>query len=241
MAEQQIASFIRQTLLNLIRELENSSGGTNNLDSVLYRLDWLYNSLVRYLGVLDCVNEEVINIIRDANDILQMIDAQNTPHSYRVEQLSNGQRGRPRFNVPKEQLEFLIERGFSIPDIAHILGISVRTTERRLLEFGLFATQAFTSIDNQSLDHTIQDIVRYFPSFGYRRMTGALLSRGIRVSQVRIREAMRRVNPEGVLLRALTINTVNRRKYQVHSPLSLWHIDGNHKLIRLVIKCIQCN
>ena len=63
---------------------KNSSGGTNNLDSVLYRLDWLYNSLVRYLGylgVLDCVNEEVINIIRDANDILQMIDAQNTPHS----------------------------------------------------------------------------------------------------------------------------------------------------------------
>ena len=86
-----MVSFIRQTLLNLIRELENSSGGTNNPDSVLYRLDWLYNCLVRYLGVLDCVNEEVINIIRDANDILQMIDAQNTPHSYRVEQLSNGQ------------------------------------------------------------------------------------------------------------------------------------------------------
>ena len=163
-----------------------------------------------------------------------MIDAQNTPHSYRVEQLSNGQRGRPRFNVPREQLEFLIERGFSIPDIAHILGISVRTIERRLLQFGLSATQAFTSIDNQSLDHTIQDIVRNFPSFGYQRMTGALLSRGIRVRQVRIRDAMRRVNPEGVLLRALTINTVNRRKYQVHSPLSLWNIAGNHKLIRLV-------
>ena len=112
----------------------------------------------------------------------------------------------------------------------HILGISVRTTERRLLEFGLSATQAFRSIDNQSLDHTIHDIVRCFPSFGYWRMMGALLSRGIRVRQVRIREAMRRVNPEGVLLQVLTINTVNRRKYQVRSPLSVWHIDGNYKL-----------
>ena len=79
-----------------------------------------------------------------------------------------------------------------------------------------------------------QDIVRNFPSFGYRRMIGALLSRAIRVRQVRIRDAMRRVNPEEVLLRALTINTVSRRKYQVHSLLLLWHIDGNHKLIRLV-------
>ena len=45
---------------------------------------------------------------------------------------------------------------------------------------------------------------------------------------------MRRVNPEGVLLRALTINTTNRRKYGVYAPLALWHVDGNHKLIRLV-------
>lgn len=45
---------------------------------------------------------------------------------------------------------------------------------------------------------------------------------------------MRRVNPEGVLLRALTINTITRRKYRVYAPLALWHVDGNHKLIRLV-------
>ncbi|XP_068695841.1 uncharacterized protein [Montipora foliosa] len=63
-------------------------------------------------------------------------------------------------------------------------------------------------------------------------MTGALLSRGIKVQQLRIRESMRRVNPDGVLLRALTIHTVNRRTYCVPSPLSLWHVDGNHKLIR---------
>ena len=43
---------------------------------------------------------------------------------------------------------------------------------------------------------------------------------------------MIRVNPEGVLLRVLTINTINRRKYGVYAPLALWHVDGNHKLIR---------
>ena len=65
-------------------------------------------------------------------------------------------------------------------------------------------------------------------------MTGALLSNGIKVQQFRIRESMRRVNPDGIFLRALTINTVQRRKYQVYAPLALWHVDGNHKLIRWV-------
>ena len=30
------------------------------------------------------------------------------------------------------------------------------------------------------------------------------------------------------------LRTINRRKYQVPAPLSLWHIDGNHKFIRYV-------
>ena len=47
-------------------------------------------------------------------------------------------------------------------------------------------------------------------------------------------ESMRKVNPEGVLLRTLAINTVNPRNYQVYAPLALWHIDGNYKLIRLI-------
>jgi hypothetical protein len=28
------------------------------------------------------------------------------------------------------------------------------------------------------------------------------------------------------------LRAVNRRRYQVPAPLALWHIDGNHKLIR---------
>ena len=118
----------------------------------------------------------------------------------RVEQVSNRGRGRPRFDVSKEQLEFLLERGFSVPAVAQILGISVRTTERRLQEFGISATQLFTLIDDQTLDRTIEDILRSFPSSGYWWMTGYLLRQGIRVQQVHIRESVRRVDPEGVLL-----------------------------------------
>jgi len=41
---------------------------------------------------------------------------------------------------------------------------------------------------------------------------------------------MLRVNAVGVALR--TVHRMRRRSYRVAGPNSLWHIDGNHKLIR---------
>ena len=185
MAEQQCEHpevFIRRLLSGLIRELENCNGQSDHIDSVLYRTDWLYNSLVRYLGVYDSVSDQLISFVRDAKDLLQIsVHHNGAPDSYRTEQVSHGGRGRPKFDVSRDQIEFLLERGFSVPDVAQILGIGVRTTERRLQEFGISSTQFFTVIDDQTLDCTIEDILRNFPSYGYRRMTGALLSKGIRV------------------------------------------------------------
>ncbi|XP_056275020.1 uncharacterized protein zgc:174680 isoform X2 [Pseudoliparis swirei] len=43
---------------------------------------------------------------------------------------------------------------------------------------------------------------------------------------------MRRVDPGGILVRTLQLNPRRRRRYSVPAPNSLWHIDGNHKLIR---------
>ena len=243
MAEAQVFEFIRGTLLRLIRQIENSSGGTDDLDGISCRLDWLYNSIARYFaGPRQNINidERVVFLVGNANDILSQT-VQNVPHSYSVAQVYTGECGRPKLNISQDQLQFLVERGFTILDISRMVNVSVRTIERRLHDFRLSITENFSHIDDQSLDRIIQEILRDFPSFGYRRMTGALTSRGIKVQQVCIREAMRRVNPDGVLLRALAINTVNRRKYKVYGPLALWHIDGNHKLIRFVLShLINC-
>ena len=120
---------------------------------------------------------------------------------------------------------------FSV-NMAALIGVGVRTIERRLHEYGLSVRSMFSSMENEDLDQVIRSILLEFPNIGNRRMTGFLRSRGLRIQQRRIREAMRRVNPAGVLLRALELRTIHRRRYQVPGPLALWHIDGNHKLIR---------
>ena len=40
--------------------------------------------------------------------------------------------GRPRYDLPKNQLQFLLQNKFSIPQIASLLGVSVRTIRRRM-------------------------------------------------------------------------------------------------------------
>lgn len=76
--------------------------------------------------------------------------------------------------------------------------------------------------------------MKVFPDCGYRTMPGFLRGRGFHVQWRRMEDSMRRVCPEGILMRCLQLTVIERRIYNVRSPLSLWHIDGHHKLIRLV-------
>ena len=96
--------------------------------------------------------------------------------------------------------------------------------------YGLSITSMYTDISDEELDEVVRDIQRQFPMCGNRQMQGHLLSRGIRLQQIRIRESQRHVDPEGTIIRRLSV--LNRREYSVPAPLSLYHIDGHHKLIR---------
>ena len=69
-----------------------------------------------------------------------------------------------------------------------------------------------------------------FPTSVQKQMMGHLRSHGYRVQQVRVREVMRRIDPEGSIMRRLSAS--NCRQYSVLAPGYLWHIDGNHKMIR---------
>ena len=83
--------------------------------------------------------------------------------------------------------------------MATLLGVSIRTVER-LQEHGLSIRQTFSSMTNDELDNIVQSILLEFPNTGYRHTTGFLQSRGLRFQQKRIREAMHRVYPAGVIL-----------------------------------------
>lgn len=70
-------------------------------------------------------------------------------------------------------------------------------------QYQLLRTDNYTNINYESLDKYLSDIQREFPRTGYRRMIGYLKAKSILVPAKQVREAMRRVDLEEVLLRSL--------------------------------------
>ncbi|KAI5607880.1 hypothetical protein C0J50_9764, partial [Silurus asotus] len=55
---------------------------------------------------------------------------------------------------------------------------------------------------------------------------------GVQVQRDRVRESLIRTHPGAAALRAMAQRRSQRRLYSIAGPNSLWHIDGNQKLIR---------
>lgn len=132
-----------------------------------------------------------------------------------------------------EALQQLTAIGFTDQEIADHLGCSRRTVYRR--------RQAVQPMNKRQAKHLAsEDILRQAitnhqaehdgPMLGYRTIQGHLNSQGILVTREQVRELNRELNPGSTALRRAVLRT--RRVYKVPFPNSLWHIDGQHKLIR---------
>ena len=65
---------------------------------------------------------------------------------------------------------------------------------------------------------------------GERELIGHLRSTGLMVQRSRVRDSIHTINPLSTAFR--WFEPINKRCYSVLSPNSVWHMDGNLKLIR---------
>ena len=135
--------------------------------------------------------------------------------------------GRPTVEVSVEEVEYLRSLRFNWTKIATILGISRRTL---LQEWNLPLDINYSVISDSDLDRLVAEVKRDNPTCGEVLLTSHLLIRGIKIQRSRLRASLHRVDSRAIGLRRR--ETVRRRTYSVEAPNSLWHIDGNHKLIR---------
>lgn len=130
-------------------------------------------------------------------------------------------------DVSIEEIEYLRQIRFSWTKIAEILQISRSTLYRRLEEENLSQSLSFTNISDVELDRLISSVKACHPNDGERLMTGHLARHNVFVPRARVRGSIHRVDPVNTALR-----TIRRRVYRSEGPNAVWHVDGNHKLIR---------
>ena len=223
--------------MRIVEELSTcNERGLHLLDSHRVQLELLFRELVA-VDVLHNSDSDVstaVDLVREALSIIQDLSERHgqgcSDDRYQAPVMFKRAPGRPSFYIPREQLAYLLENRFTCPQIAEVLGVSLRTVRRRMTEYGLTSRMYYTNISDVQLDEIVREIQHAFPTCGNTQMQGHLISRGIRVQQHRIRESQRRVDPAGSVMRQLRI--ISRRRYHVSGPCALWHVDGNHKLIR---------
>uniref|UniRef100_A0A1X7U1S5 Resolvase HTH domain-containing protein n=1 Tax=Amphimedon queenslandica TaxID=400682 RepID=A0A1X7U1S5_AMPQE len=66
--------------------------------------------------------------------------------------------GRPRFRIPKAQLEYLVENNFTALQMASIIGVSVRTIYRRLADFEVSLSSKYSNLTDDELDESVSSV-----------------------------------------------------------------------------------
>lgn len=60
-----------------------------------------------------------------------------------------GQRGRPSYDIPMQQLDFLLDMRFTVSEIASMFGISESTVKRRVREYDSSVRSRYSDISEE--------------------------------------------------------------------------------------------
>lgn len=206
-----------------LQEVRRALQLCGDFDGVLIRLEALLRCLL-WVEPVFSLSAHFSALLAAVSDMISCVE------SSIMEEKDLRHRGRPQLNISEAVLSRLLEQDFTQVEIAKILGCSTKTIHRRTVQFGLHHFIEYTEITDSQLDALVKDFVSNFPTAGQKSLAGHLSGLGYRIQRFRIRESMYRVDPWGVDQRSRQL--LHRRKYRVPGPNSLWHIDGNHKLVR---------
>ena len=133
MADKQSVKCALNDVISRLDRLENPA----EIGAIVLRLDYINRMIVN----LD-LEDDIVNTMCKLHDTVANIElkycrrTQVADAGYQARLKNTGGRGRPAFDIPNEQLLFLLEQGFGVPDISTMLGVGQRTVQRRMAQYG---------------------------------------------------------------------------------------------------------
>ena len=137
--------------------------------------------------------------------------------------------GRPEKTISKELLENLLMLKVPISGVASFFEVSRLFVYKAIRDYGI-EYKKFTDLSDSRLAEIVASVKENHPRAGEVMLQGHLRAQGLHVQRNRLRTAIHQSDPIGTEARRRP--PIRRRVYSVPCPNYLWHIDGNHKLIR---------
>ncbi|XP_037830460.1 uncharacterized protein LOC119617641 [Kryptolebias marmoratus] len=239
--ENDIRMFFR-SILGCLEQMQQDSAGSFVHERLQRELRDHVNILSGFLSqsriILDSRNREVANTLQSLHASLQIVLAATESNQrsrsenrevFLPPRVMTGHQGRPPYNISEEQISHLLSLGMNWQNIAICLGVSSRTLYRHRDRLGI-QPLAYTAISDVQLNRFVAEILQSTTNAGETYVHGSLRSRGLRIQRWRVRQSLLEIDPVGRCFRRR--HAIRRRIYHVSTSNQLWHIDGNHKLVR---------
>ncbi|KAF4118759.1 hypothetical protein G5714_000810 [Onychostoma macrolepis] len=123
-----------------------------------------------------------------------------------------------------------MKQGHTVKQMAKILGCSSSFLYRKSKLLGIPLRKLQTQVTVEELTQHVTRLHSLYPNTGSEIMRGLLRAEGLFVQRRRVRKVLTHIDPTAAARR--WSGAIARRVYHVPHPNSLWHIDGNMRLIR---------
>lgn len=130
--------------------------------------------------------------------------------------------------ISKERLESMLKLNLPISRIAQELQVSRPVIYKAIRTYNLNSSR-YTALEQDELQQKVASVKMHHPNAGEVMVQGHLEAEGVHVQRNRVRNAIHHTDPS---VSSRKRPPINRRVYNVPCPNYLWHIDGNHKMIR---------
>ena len=164
----------KQCVRSVLEAVGDGNVSRDELDALPFRLDWVINMMTRSAGSFQ-IDNELIQTLIHAGNLLGEAD-NDIYHCCQTGRIFSGNRGRPKYNISREQLELYLHYGFSLNKISEMLFVSTKTVRRRIEEFNI-NPKTFSNLSNKDLDAV--EILSEVPNCGSKCMAGFLLAKGL--------------------------------------------------------------
>ena len=230
MAANEARISVCRMLQEISRKLVTKNLRSDKMDYIYFTIDRVEHILALCVQVFS-VDTEIFSLLSKAKCLIgSQSELPATAQSFQSDRVFTGDRGRPCYNITRQQLEYSKHYGFNAVEMVAMLGVSEATVRRRLQEYDLLISESFTPMSDEELDKVVKDMKKDFYQSGYRMVLGILRLRGYHIQERRVMESLRRVVIEGVITRSLQLQIIHRREYRiqntVHVEERMWsHID----------------
>ena len=127
-AQEQFLNSLRHTLLDLARRLQQDTVSEDVGDYVLFRLEQISRHLVLLadnMQVFDTVRTSLATVTRMLSEVERNWHYSSPAVAYQPRTV-----GHPRFEIPREQLQYLVDYEITIPEMSRALLKRARETFR---------------------------------------------------------------------------------------------------------------